>query len=279
MNPIRETAFAKINLALHVRGKRADGFHDIETIFCFADSGDILTGKQSDHLALDISGVFADRLSATDNLVLEAAEILRKYCKLSEGAELKLEKRLPVASGIGGGSADAAAALRLLNRLWGCGLTLEQLASLATQLGADVPACVYSRTIQGTGTGTQLEIIEDEKLKGMPLLLINPLQGVSTADVFGEWSGFDDGALPRGNILDVAKASLNGLQAPATKLCGSIQQIIEKLNTISAPILVRMSGSGATCFGLYQSESDRDAAYQALLADCPDWWLMGGTIR
>ena len=279
MQPLSEIAYAKINLALHVRGRRADGYHDLETIFAFVDQGDLLTALPSASLSLNISGPFGDGLSVTDNLVLDAAELLKAHCGIVEGAELSLQKMLPVASGIGGGSADAAAALRLLNRLWECGLDLRDLAVLSASLGADVPACVYSGTMIGTGTGTDLKRIDDQLLTGMPILLANPLEAVSTAEVFGGWSGDDDGPLGEETTLDAAKAGKNGLEQSAIALCPEIQEVLAGLKMDQKPLLARMSGSGATCFALYENAHERDVAHKALQQTHPDWWYMAAQIR
>src|SRR5688572_18023492 len=167
---MHETAYAKINLALHVRGRQADGYHRIETIFAFVEDGDLLRAEPADELSLAVEGPFAADLSeGEENLVLRAARALAKQGKVERGAALTLSKRLPVASGIGGGSADAAAALRLLNGIWFVDYNVEQLAGLARSLGADVPACVESRTALGRGKGD--ELVPAEAIPaGTPLL-------------------------------------------------------------------------------------------------------------
>ena len=159
MPPDVETAYAKINLALHVRRRRDDGYHDIETLFAFAQHGDQLQASLSDTLGLTIDGPFASGLSADDdNLVMQAAIRLRAHFSITSGASIRLTKNLPIASGIGGGSADAAAAARLLNRLWDIQASEQELADILAPLGADIPACVFSRTSFGSGTGTALEL-------------------------------------------------------------------------------------------------------------------------
>ncbi|MDZ7587757.1 MAG: 4-(cytidine 5'-diphospho)-2-C-methyl-D-erythritol kinase, partial [Parasphingorhabdus sp.] len=178
-----ETAYAKINLALHVRGRRADGYHDIETLFAFVDAGDQLSATPALDISLTFGGQFGSALSAEDNLVLAAADVLRREAVITAGAALHLEKNLPIASGIGGGSADAAAALRLLNRLWDIGYSDDKLAEIAAPLGADVPACLYSKTQLGQGTGQDLKPVEIAGLQNMPVLLVNPLMPVSTAAI------------------------------------------------------------------------------------------------
>ena len=172
---MQETAYAKINLALHVRERRADGYHRIETVFAFAEDGDRLDVAAAQDLTLEIIGPFAADLAGEgDNLVLRAARALRDRCGVETGARLTLDKRLPIASGIGGGSADAAAALRLLARWWHLDASEAELLDIAARLGADVPACLLSRTARGEGKGDDLEPLPVEDLAGTPLLLVNP---------------------------------------------------------------------------------------------------------
>ena len=175
--PVRETAaetaYAKINLALHVRRRMPDGYHDLETLFAFCADGDELTAAPADDLSLTIVGPFGEKLSAgPDNLVLRAAEALRAAAGTAAGAAIRLDKRLPVASGIGGGSADAAAALRLLVRLWDVAVADETLHGIAATLGADVPACMVSQTCRGEGRGDRLDLLDARALTGIPLLLV-----------------------------------------------------------------------------------------------------------
>ncbi len=167
-----ETAYAKINLALHVRKRRDDGYHELETLFAFADRGDVLHGEPAEGLELEIVGPFAHNLKPDDhNLVVKAAMALWQAIDVRKGARLMLEKNLPIASGIGGGSADAAAALRLLARLWECDANLMPIAA---SLGADVPACLLSKTGFGTGVGDQLAPCPEVEIAGNPVLLVNP---------------------------------------------------------------------------------------------------------
>ena len=200
-----EVAFAKINLALHVRRRRADGYHDIETLFAFAQGGDVLHAHVSDALSLEIDGPFGSGLAADDtNLVLQVAALLQSHFGVSQGAAIRLDKQLPIASGIGGGSADAAATARLLNRLWGLNLSEQAMADILAPLGADIPACVFSRPSFGSGTGTDLVFLDDSSITARHLLLVNPLQSVATAAIFKAWAGVDGGAVGRGDIWEAA---------------------------------------------------------------------------
>lgn len=273
-----ETAFAKINLTLSVRRRRPDGYHDIDTVFAFADSGDTVTGKVSDRITLTVEGPFAAGLSATENLVVHAAEALRTYSGYPGGAALRLVKRLPVASGIGGGSADAAAALRLLNRLWGLDLPVKTLAEIAAPLGADIPACTYSVPMRGTGIGTQMDAMERGSIAGMPLLLVNPLIALSTQEIFARWNGVDGGPIAGASSMAIARSGRNSLEAPATNLCPPIADILSHLHK-SECIAARMSGSGATCFGLYPDVAARDEAELRIKQAFPNYWTLACAVR
>lgn len=273
---VAETAYAKINLALHVRRRRPDGYHDIETLFAFASDGDQLNATEAATLALQISGPFGDGLLADDsNLVLRAARTMQQHFGVAKGAAIHLDKRLPIASGIGGGSADAAATARLLNRLWHLNATEGELAALLAPLGADIPACVYSRASFGHGTGTELELLDSSELSGKYLLLVNPLQAVSTAAIFSAWDGEDRGAIEGGGYWQRALSGRNDLEPIAAQLCPIINEIVHELQA-HRPLMARMSGSGATCFAIFDSEY---AAREAQAAMNPSCWTMCSTLR
>ena len=269
---MEQVAYAKINLALHVRERLADGYHRIETIFAFAEHGDILRDYPAEDLALELEGRFATELSAgDDNLVLKAARLLRQRTGASAGARLVLDKRLPVASGLGGGSADAAAAIHLLSRRW-CAAPAMSWTDLGAELGADVPACLLSRTCRGEGRGDALGFASDIGVAGLPLLLVNPRVALSTAAVFRAWDGIDRG--PLGEWRD----GRNDLEAAAVKLVPEIGEVLEVLRAQGAE-LSRMSGSGATCFALFSNDARRDVAAAAIAAFRPDWWQLSSRIR
>jgi 4-diphosphocytidyl-2-C-methyl-D-erythritol kinase len=257
---MRETAFAKLNLALHVRAREPDGYHRIETLFAFCENGDVLSAAPGEGLSLTVTGPFAAALGEeADNLVLRAARALG-----IDDLALTLEKNLPVASGIGGGSADAAAALRLL------GGGRADLPEIAASLGADVPACLASRVARGEGKGEQLSFVEDAGLAGMPVLLINPRVALSTAEVFAAWDGVDRG--PLGDWRE----GRNNLEAPARRLVPEIGAV---LNALAEAPFARMSGTGATCFGLFDSDASRDAMQARIAADHPAWWTLATRLK
>ncbi len=266
-----ETAFAKINLALHVRHRRADGYHLLQTLFAFAEDGDTLYAEAASELSLTITGPFAEGLSnGADNLVLRAARALQAAFAVESGAHIHLEKLLPIAAGIGGGSADAAAAIRLLCKLWSIPNDDPQLYEIARNLGADVPACLASTTVRGEGVGDVLREVQAESLSGLPLLLVNPGIGCPTGPVFAHWDQQDRGPLASrldGSALADAR---NDLEAPAMALVPEIRTLLDRLAEQPGIQLARMSGSGATCFGLFESEAARDAAARAL---SPFWTL------
>ncbi|MHA3791946.1 4-(cytidine 5'-diphospho)-2-C-methyl-D-erythritol kinase [Sphingomonas sp. YL-JM2C] len=276
-----EIAYAKINLALHVRRRRADGYHDIETIFAFAEHGDIVAAEPGP-ARLMLAGPFAPALAGEDpedNLVMRAADGLCALAGEAARPAIRLDKRLPVAAGIGGGSADAAAVLRLLGRAYGIAADDPRVMTLAATLGADVPACLQSVTVRGDGRGDRLESIAADGLHGLPLLLVNPRVALPTGPVFAAWDRVDRGPLAPGDPLAAALAGRNDLEAPATLLHPVIGEVVTLLAAQPGAILARMSGSGATCFALFGSEADRDAADRALAHRRPDWWRLTSRLR
>ena len=268
---ITELAPAKINLALHVRARRADGYHELETLFAFVTDGDTVTLAPGP-LSLTVTGPFAAGLSGEgDNLILRAARAFAAAFGRPETGAFTLDKHLPVASGIGGGSADAAATLRALAKANGVALDDPRLFEIAAALGSDVPACLLGRTALGEGRGERLYPLDGPA--GMPVLLVNPGVAVSTAAVFKAWDGLDRGAMPDGDALSLALAGRNDLEAPARRLAPVIDEVLTRLGE-GTPVLARMSGSGATCFALYASPGDCSAAAQRIRAARPEWWCL-----
>jgi 4-diphosphocytidyl-2-C-methyl-D-erythritol kinase len=257
---IVEPAPAKINLALHVRRRNPDGYHDIETLFAFATEGDLVTVAKADRHDFTITGPFATALTTAegDNLVTLAARAFAAAFGISQRHAITLDKRLPIASGIGGGSADAAATLRALATLHGIDRRTPAIEAIARKLGADVLACLHGETALGSGRGDDLTAIAG--LGGMPLLLANPGVAVSTARVFAGWDGIDRGGIPEGALLDRAFAGRNDLQPAATALVPAIAGLLGSLERAEGVRLARMSGSGATCFALFDSVAARAAA-------------------
>jgi 4-diphosphocytidyl-2-C-methyl-D-erythritol kinase len=268
---VRETAYAKINLALHVRRRREDGYHAIETLFAFVDAGDELTARRSERDELRVVGEFAPQLADPfGNIVSKALTSLPH----SGGLAITLEKNLPVAAGLGGGSADAGAVFRMVREEYGLP---EDWRQRATRLGADVPACVDSVACIGCGTGAELEAVEND-LAGTAVLLVNPRVPLSTAAVFATWDGEDGGPLPSGPASRIAAEGRNDLESPAISLCPEVAEVLVALRQTDAT-LVRMSGSGATCFALYRSTDAMRQAAEKVASEHPGWWQMQGHSR
>ncbi|MDE2597725.1 MAG: 4-(cytidine 5'-diphospho)-2-C-methyl-D-erythritol kinase [Sphingomonadales bacterium] len=286
---ICEIAHAKLNLALHVRGRRPDGFHDLDSVFVYCADGDELHFAPADALSLALSGPFAAGLSAgEDNLVLRAARALHHAWQRDEparqemdrrmavprGAAITLVKNLPPASGIGGGSADAAAALRALTALWDLPDDLDRLLAIAADLGSDVGPCLVSRPLHVAGRGDRFELLQDRAYLNWPVLLVNPGVPLATGPVFRGWDGVDRGALAEPSAFAAVVAhGRNDLAAPAIVQVPQIGDVLAALEA-QAPKIARMSGSGATCFALFDTAAERDAAEAAIRASHPAWWLL-----
>jgi 4-diphosphocytidyl-2-C-methyl-D-erythritol kinase len=273
---IVEAARAKVNLALHVVGRRADGLHDLDSIVVFADIGDRLTLTPAEDWSLDVEGPFAGSLDASpENLALRAALALERLLPgRIRRAHLRLEKNLPVASGIGGGSADAAAVIRGLLALAGIAPPAAALDPLAATLGADVPVCLYGKACRMSGTGEHLANLAD--VPQMPAVLVNPGVPISTAEVFGRLA-LDPGQAafapipPRqDNFLRWLAACRNDLDGAAAELVPAVRMVLRELMDAKDCRLARMSGSGATCFGIFGGRQAADSAAQAFRAR--GWW-------
>ena len=265
----REIAPAKLNLALHVRGRLPDGRHSIETIFAFCTDGDRLSAEPADALKLNVAGPFAAELGeGEDNLVLRAARELQKVAGVTEGASIRLDKCLPIASGLGGGSADAAAALRLLTSLWR--IDPKHAGDVAPRLGSDVPACLLSLPARGEGAGERLSSVDLSDLSGKPVLLVNARVALPTAEVYAAWDGEDRG--PLGDWQN----GRNDLEAAGIGLVPQIETVLAWLSVQPGAEFVRMSGSGATCFAFFESKEARDAAADRVPRE---WWRLATALR
>jgi 4-diphosphocytidyl-2-C-methyl-D-erythritol kinase len=280
-----EAAPSKINLYLHVTGRRPDGYHLLDSLVVFAGAADRLTAEPADDLSLALTGPFAAGLAAEpDNLVLRAARALAGAAGIAPRARLTLEKNLPVASGIGGGSADAAAALRVLSRLWNVALPADTLHAIATKLGADVPVCLASRPLRMRGIGELLSPAPE--LPECGLLLVNPGEAVATPAVFRARSAaFSPEATLPTAWPDAARMAAdlatigNDLEAPARILCPAITDVIASIAATPDCRLARMSGSGATCFGLYPTPAEARSAAEILARTHLAWWCWGGDLH
>ncbi len=291
---IAERAPAKINLALHIRHRRLDGYHELETLFAFAADGDTVTVTPATSDSFTITGPFAEALKSSPergggpsaqpmvegrpqamNLVERAARAFGETFAIAQPHAITLDKHLPIASGIGGGSADAAATLRALAKLHAIAPEDPRLFVMAERLGADIPACLLGRTTLGTGKGESL--IPIQGLAGTPLLLVNPGVAVSTGAVFARWDGKDRGGIAAdGDLLARAISGRNDLQPAALQIAPTIADVLAALHAADGILLARMSGSGATCFALFESAGARDAA--GAEARAQGWWTLATAL-
>lgn len=276
---VERFAPAKVNLALHVLGRRPDGYHDLDTLAVFADIGDRVRVRAADALTLTVSGPFAGHAPAgEDNLVMRAARLLKERAGAQAGAEILLEKHLPAGAGFGGGSADAAATLHALGALWRLELSLEELLEIAGGLGADVPMCLVARALRAQGKGERIDLIDG--WPALPLVLTWPGRMVATVSVFAALTRRECSPLP---VLPAAAGPAaaadwlarcrNDLEAPAMSLAPEISDLLDGLRGTKDCLLARMSGSGSGCFGVYGSHGAALAAARSLVTIRPDWWV------
>jgi 4-diphosphocytidyl-2-C-methyl-D-erythritol kinase len=295
MTALQEEARAKVNLTLRVLGRRTDGYHDLESVVAFAGCADGLALDVGQDLSLTVVGPSAPDCGATgDNLVLRVAKLLAEQVPELKLGAFTLDKKLPVAAGIGGGSADAAAALRLLARANDLAADDPRLLAVAAAAGADIPVCVGSRACVMTGVGENLQPLD---LPAMPCVLVNPRVPVATKDVFGAL-GLRAGQLLVGATsvltqdrawptngcshaewLDFLEDSRNDLEAPAVAIAPVIDEVLNALHVLDGCRLARMSGSGATCFGLFADMTTAKAGAAVLRQANPGWWVEASVLR
>jgi len=278
-------AAAKVNLYLHVIGRRADGYHLLDSLIAFADIGDLLTAEPSPTLSLEISGPEAASLAAAgdDNLVLRVARLLADYTGTTLGAALHLEKNLPVAAGIGGGSSDAAAALRALVALWRVSIGEEAICGLGARLGADLPACLHAHAVWVGGIGERIDPAGDLPQAG--ILLASPRRELPTAAVFAARSGpFGEAGrfapMPE-DVFGLSRALMsrrNDLTGAAIGLVPEIGSVLARLAQLPGALLARMSGSGAGCYALFPDRRAAEQGRAALAAAEPRWWCAAGSL-
>jgi len=285
MAPIRRVAPAKINLNLHVLGRMANGYHALESLVVFAEFGDGLAVREAPSLTLAMNGEFADAAGGgQENLVLKAARALQQRAGLTRGAAFTLSKHIPVGAGLGGGSADAAAALRALNQLWELNWPREALHPIARELGADVAMCLASTPAIARGVGDELAPLGP--LPPCHVVLVHPRVLLLTEDVY---RNINYNLLSNNNndnlnyhtiqnsfaeMVSLLQQTRNDLQPAAIAVSASVAEVLLALETVlPAPSIVRMTGSGACCFGLYAEAADADKASRALKSAYPDWWV------
>jgi 4-diphosphocytidyl-2-C-methyl-D-erythritol kinase len=293
MPALMEEGRAKVNLTLRVIGRRVDGYHDLESVVAFADCADRLSLTPGDSLDLKTIGPLAnDCGERDDNLVLKAAQLLGESVPGLRVGEFVLDKVLPVAAGIGGGSADAAAALRLLARLNSLAFDDPRLMEAAVLTGADVPVCLASRACDMTGVGERLLPLS---LPELPSVMINPGVAVATRDVFralglrhGELlvgatdviqaEAWPDAGASMGDWIEALGAGYNDLEAPAMRIQPAIGEVLTALVAADGARLARMSGSGATCFAIFEHAAAAQRAAQRIGRDHPKWWVHAGAL-
>jgi 4-diphosphocytidyl-2-C-methyl-D-erythritol kinase len=275
---------AKINLYLHVGDRRADGFHDLESVVVFADVGDSLSFAPADGLSLHLDGPFGSGLQSDDNLVLKASRAFAERTGQPANARITLTKNLPIASGIGGGSADAAATLRGLAEIYPGAATAQQLAAIAADVGSDVSACLVSKPLLMRGRGEDITPLP--RFPALPAVLINPGVAVGTADVFRGLktrTGADaakpiDTSSAAALLRALRTTTTNDLEPPARAVAPVIGDVLDELRRMPGIQLARMSGSGATCFGIFESAFEAELAVTALESTHTDWWIKTTTL-
>ncbi len=293
MPALIEYGRAKVNLTLRVVGRRVDGYHELESVVAFADCADGLSLAPGSKLSLKTIGPLAEACGDTsDNLVFKAAQLLGERVPELRLGEFTLDKVLPVAAGIGGGSADAAAGLRLLAQVNGLAIDDQRLIEAARLTGADVPVCLNSRACVMTGVGETLLPLDLPKL---PCVMVNPRIPVATKDVFGAL-GLRNGELlvAASDVIRAAAwpehgssvedwvealaAGTNDLEAPAMRVQPVIGEVLAALSATNGAWLARMSGSGATCFAIFENTADAQRAAQKIQSDHPQWWVHAGVL-
>jgi len=279
---LERIAHAKINLALHVTGRRLDGYHLLDSLVVFTELGDRISVDKADNgsslVTVSIEGPFGRGLEAGANNLVNRAALALGYAVTDKSGKprpvtIRLEKNLPVASGIGGGSADAAATLLALREFWKADVELEPIAK---KLGADVLMCLYSTPLRAQGIGDQITLLDGGM--SLPMVLINPNVEISTPEIFGKLDKRDNASIAHGHMTSLPDISAisrmrNDLQEPAMLLCPEITSVLSALEQTS-PLFFRMSGSGATCFALYENKVKANVVAERIRMAHPQWWCI-----
>ena len=286
--PFTVTAPAKLNLCLHIVGRRTDCYHLLESLIVFTDCSDMLHVVPSNRLSLTLDGEFAQASGdIEDNLVMRAARLLQPYCATAMGADITLTKNIPVGAGLGGGSADAAAVLHALNQVWQLNVSLAALVTLAAPLGADVAMCLHSKPLIARGIG---DVITPCEIPGLAMhaVLVYPPVKLLSAKVYQALAAGEDGfaftvpLLPPANDFTgwLARDTRNDLQSAAIRLAPEVAEVLSVMEaTTPIPELVRMTGSGSCCFALF-TNADAATQYADTLAKAhPQWWVRACSIR
>jgi 4-diphosphocytidyl-2-C-methyl-D-erythritol kinase len=286
--PVREQARAKVNLTLLVRGKRPDGYHELESLVVFADLCDELVFSPASEDTLRLEGPFAGAVDG-ENLVLKAKRAVAVWLKTEIHGEFRLQKNIPVAAGLGGGSSDAAAAIRALTKIYGGSLDAVEMMAMAAKIGADVPVCLHQSAAWMRGLGER--ITHAANISALPAILVNPRLKLSTADVFRKLkaapydpdrasgsapiqTGWEDPA----SAAACLKEGRNDLEAPAIALEPAVESVLNILRGLDGCLLARLSGSGPTCFGLFPSQNVAARAAEVIKTSQPNWWVVATTL-
>jgi 4-diphosphocytidyl-2-C-methyl-D-erythritol kinase len=277
---------AKINLFLHITGKRPDGYHLLQSVVVFANVGDRLTFSRHDSLFIDVAGPFAgDVCAPRDNLIYKAAQALGENYKIAPTGQILLEKNLPVASGMGGGSSDAATTLKGLAQLWGLPEEFDRMQKIAGTLGADVPACLMRRPVWMEGVGEKMMRLPD--MPDMHMVLVNPAVATPTPEVFRQFRAkfsppiqFIGRRKTMGEWIADLKLYRNDLTEAAIAVSPEIKTALQSIAETQGCQIARLSGSGATCFGIYETPTAAHAAVNKLRQQHPEWWITpAGLLR
>lgn len=287
MAKLTDHAAAKVNLTLEVKGKRFDGYHEVESLVVFADYGDTLSFMPSAAFSLSVDGPFAAALESSGNLIEKAARAFADLIGEPPGGAFHLTKRLPVEAGVGGGSADAGAALRLLQRHYGSPVPMAELAAAARGIGADVPVCLASSAAFMTGIGETLYPLP--RVEPIPAILVNPMERLATAPVFRALAaarlsaGFSPAEPARlatsGEVVAFAAEKSNDLEPPACRLKPVIAEILRTLEALPGALLARLSGSGPTCFAIFGDMQAAESAARTVAGRYSGWWVRPVKLR
>src|SRR3990167_4852169 len=275
---MKVTAPAKLNLFLHITGRRNDGYHLLESVFVFTEFGDFISIFESDSLSFTIDGQFQSRLSDAlieNNIAYRAALLLQKKYHIASGASIYLTKNIPVGAGLGGGSTDAAAVLKGLNQFWNLNIDKKTLMELGLTLGADVPACISAQSAFVSGIGENINAID---LSFMPkfILLVNPCQSLSTSAIFQQYKKENKSfTAPLNDEIDFStiQKSHNDLESAAIKSIPDTQTLLTILKQQKHCAFARMSGSGPTCFALFHDMNSAKLAEQVIQKQLPTYWI------
>jgi 4-diphosphocytidyl-2-C-methyl-D-erythritol kinase len=276
---------AKVNLALHVVGRRADSYHLLDSIAAFADLGDRIAVTPAERLELSVRGPFAaDAPGDRTDLAWRAADLFFAHTGQAARACIVVEKNIPAGAGLGGGSADAAAVLKALNRINGDILAADELAALGLELGADVPMCLAGRALRARGIGEQIESLKH--WPPLPLVLVWPGSAVSTAAVFAALANRENAPLPEPRLVQTRKEATawlagcrNDLETPALRIATGIGETLAALRAASGCLLTRMSGSGSACYGIFESMAAAKQVVAMLRSEHPSWWVAATKAR